>query len=577
MTPEKLNTLQISAAGDPGSNGTQSWDSSSSREAPLATPGRAGRAARAPTQGSLGRDVSVKVRCSPDGSVLIEPVDSASGPGHFRTVSPAHDFFINCRGGNGGRGGVGENGQRGGKGWTSRVSRRRVNSPNPLHSDGTPAVGGAEKVASTEKPGAGGRGGRGGEGCSWTETCITSWTDSEGNPQTGTHTTHHSRPSGSSGAQGPPSRTCTLPLRAGRPGLDGSSRITVLRKCGAGEVYSDRYQLVVESFDVADENEDGINGPGEYLMVKNIWVQNIGAMPSPRHNPLHVHIRATPWLEPDTTQLLEFPNGIPTGATMQVPGVFRALIKNEQHQRASGEPFRRLKRCVPEFGGGESVVYEYPVAMSQLKSLDAVAIGDRVKFSNISAKPYGDAATPRRRVWSRIADADGTFDLVSVSDEEESTSQSVTQMVDIVEPVAQPERNPHRESQEKIRSMLQREIEQLLQTLYGPGQGKAAANKTRELSSEVKQNFAKMKKENPGFDVADRAHELCTRRLAEITKVPRGSGFVNLGDLDGVGGSVSMSAEELAEKRRVHERHLAQMKKDRAWSEKMLADMVSQR
>ena len=40
--------------------------------------------------------------------------------------------------------------------------------------------------------------------------------------------------------------------------------------------YSDRYHLTVESFDVVDENKDGINEPGEYIFVRNIVVKNEG-------------------------------------------------------------------------------------------------------------------------------------------------------------------------------------------------------------------------------------------------------------------------------------------------------------
>jgi hypothetical protein len=40
--------------------------------------------------------------------------------------------------------------------------------------------------------------------------------------------------------------------------------------------YVSRYQLVVDSFEVVDENSDGINEPGEYLFVRNIIIRNDG-------------------------------------------------------------------------------------------------------------------------------------------------------------------------------------------------------------------------------------------------------------------------------------------------------------
>jgi len=49
-----------------------------------------------------------------------------------------------------------------------------------------------------------------------------------------------------------------------------------LRKDLTEGTYTSRYRLIVKSFDVIDENEDGINEPGEYLHVKNIVVENTG-------------------------------------------------------------------------------------------------------------------------------------------------------------------------------------------------------------------------------------------------------------------------------------------------------------
>jgi hypothetical protein len=42
--------------------------------------------------------------------------------------------------------------------------------------------------------------------------------------------------------------------------------------------YPSIYQLKVVSFDVVDENEDGVNEPGEHLLVKNIRVENTGKL-----------------------------------------------------------------------------------------------------------------------------------------------------------------------------------------------------------------------------------------------------------------------------------------------------------
>ena len=66
------------------------------------------------------------------------------------------------------------------------------------------------------------------------------------------------------------------PLHPGRDGPSGFSQITVLFEDGTSTAYPSRYMLEVVGFDVADENGDGINEPGEHIIVSNIVVQNTG-------------------------------------------------------------------------------------------------------------------------------------------------------------------------------------------------------------------------------------------------------------------------------------------------------------
>ena len=75
---------------------------------------------------------------------------------------------------------------------------------------------------------------------------------------------------------GPPGARPPTYLAGGMSGSQGSSQITVMRNDGTQATYPTRYDLKVVSFDVVDENGDGINEPGEHLLVKNIRVQNTG-------------------------------------------------------------------------------------------------------------------------------------------------------------------------------------------------------------------------------------------------------------------------------------------------------------
>ncbi|KAM7203108.1 hypothetical protein V8F33_002456 [Rhypophila sp. PSN 637] len=281
-------TILISEAGNHGSDGTQSWeDGSNQYTAGLGASGRHGRHAQHPKPGTRGREVLVRIKgCSPYGSILVERVDDPSSPAKpVWSVSPAQDLLIDCRGGNSGRGGIGEDGQDGGEGLSgiteTRWSDTTAGGPGSHGGDagrGTDGAmggdGGHVYVTVREEdmdallalrwnvdggaggakglhgqPGAGGRGGYGGSGCI--------------------------RPGAPNGMNGYRGRAVNLPLSDGQSGTDGFCQIKLCRKGGAkAEMYSGRYELVVRSFDIIDENEDGIYEPGEFLIVENIVIRN---------------------------------------------------------------------------------------------------------------------------------------------------------------------------------------------------------------------------------------------------------------------------------------------------------------
>ena len=165
-------------------------------------------------------------------------------------------------------------------------------------------------------------------------------------------------------------------------------------------MYPSRYMLEVVDFKVTDENGDGINEPGEHLIVSDIVIRNTGMMPSPRLSKLQVLIRGTKWLEP-VPEPLQLPVEIPPGHSVQVPGRLRAFIKNETASRDPGTLLQardtvslraysmRLQRDVPEFKGGVDITCQYPFLMTTPKYLDCVAKGDTVRFSwTVSKLPY---------------------------------------------------------------------------------------------------------------------------------------------------------------------------------------------
>jgi hypothetical protein len=116
-------------------------------------------------------------------------------------------------------------------------------------------------------------------------------------------------------------------------------------------------------------------------------------MPSPKRNLLHVLIQSAPWLDPVESEPLEIPCNIQVGGVVEVPGVLKALIRNETATRPWGEPFfarekvaliaffERIHRALPEFNGSSDIEIQYPLQLNPPRYLDCVAKGDRIRFS----------------------------------------------------------------------------------------------------------------------------------------------------------------------------------------------------
>jgi hypothetical protein len=100
----------------------------------------------------------------------------------------------------------------------------------------------------------------------------------DGSTETKYITIDRHRPPGPPGPHGPPGRRPMTYLSGGVGGANGTCQIKVVRHDLTKGTYPSRYRIEVLSFDVVDENEDGINEPGEYLLVQNIRVRNSGTL-----------------------------------------------------------------------------------------------------------------------------------------------------------------------------------------------------------------------------------------------------------------------------------------------------------
>jgi hypothetical protein len=153
------------------------------------------------------------------------------------------------------------------------------------------------------------------------------------------------------------------------------------------------YILEVVHFDIVDENHDGINEPGEHILVHNVRVRNRGGMPSPSTRSLQLLIQATQWLDPVTTEPLQLPFSIQPSQEVTLPGVLRALIRNEWNERPPGSCLQidesvnlvaffdeRLNRPIINFSAGVKIHIRYPLKLDAPTYLDCVAKGDKVRF-----------------------------------------------------------------------------------------------------------------------------------------------------------------------------------------------------
>ncbi|KAK3369700.1 hypothetical protein B0T24DRAFT_633081 [Lasiosphaeria ovina] len=232
----------------------------------------------------------------------------------------------------------------------------------------------------------------------------------------------------------------------GPGGPPGRGEINVIQGDGSVRTYPSRYRVEVVSFDVHDEGDDGINEPGEHLIVSNIVVTNNGQMPTPRVAQLHLTIRRSKWLTP-VFMPLELPSGIQPGESVTVPGVLWAMINNETAGRVKGTLLhakeivslrafsQRLEREVPEFAGGCEVLFQYPLLMTAPRYLDCVIKGTTVKFSwsisNISSKPHGRTELKPREAGTSLSDPSGMFHLERAHHD---TPHEVTDLIDVLEP-----------------------------------------------------------------------------------------------------------------------------------------------
>lgn len=155
--------------------------------------------------------------------------------------------------------------------------------------------------------------------------------------------------------------------------------------------------LEIVGFDVADENGDEINEPGEHLLVSQLQVRNAGVMPTPGNRAIRVLMEATKWLEPVTSEPVHLPLSIEPGQTVSVLGVLRARIRTHMTDHAGPRLhlddkdtvsliatfYERLNRPLLAFGDtlSKEIQIRYPLRLGTPRYLSCVAKGAQYRVA----------------------------------------------------------------------------------------------------------------------------------------------------------------------------------------------------
>ncbi|KIW65816.1 hypothetical protein PV04_08038 [Phialophora macrospora] len=415
--------------------------------------------------GEDGKDIHVQLKLSEKpGTVLVTGMNNWKGTRW--EVNNEQMLLLNCKGGDGGNGGRGEDGQQGGEGAKGRNATKyrdaevrssisivadaeynRMGNPEPEAEMADMAL----TAQTVEKPAmslfnlprktwtscyrfTGTSEEAKVVGVARTETPVMVELEAKGAtalPGKITYT-EESMVTGKNSFDMEHGPSNEQTQRSRLSGANGSSQVTVMRMDGTSATYASGYVLKVVSFDVCDENQDGINEPGEHLLVSNIKVQNTGGMPSPKTADIQVLIHSTHWPDPIVPEPVYVPKDIKPGQTVLVRGTLEAFICHERSTRGPGQLLHatnevqlmatatKLGRTLPDFSGKTGIVIRYPLELVAPKYLDCVEKGDEVVFSwtlrNVSTKPYGIQSALARDAGTILCDPGHVFDFENASE-----------------------------------------------------------------------------------------------------------------------------------------------------------------
>ncbi|MBL4634702.1 MAG: hypothetical protein JKY56_12585, partial [Kofleriaceae bacterium] len=299
-------------------------------------------------------------------------------------------------GGSGGKGGSATSGARGGHAGSVHLRVKESETQLLILARHELTGGDGGDAGINGSGGAGGAGGSGGSSYSWTESH--SYTDGNGNSQT--RTTYHSKPGGYRGSAGASGRSGYAAVSEGPEGE--SQDIEIIVEGDSGEKrYSSRYRLSLESFSHESINADAVYEPGEMIRVFDLVSRNVGGMPTPTHSDLIARLRRTGWVHPEKEELV-VPPGLEAGLRCELQGELKFRI-GEYTPNGPSDPLEieesvhlratlpEVRRDFPAFESDKSDEYgkfviRFPVRISPLESLHSLAPGEmsRVRWQVVN-------------------------------------------------------------------------------------------------------------------------------------------------------------------------------------------------
>lgn len=310
----------------------------------------------------------------------------------------------------GGNGGAGGDGGDGGDGTSGSAAGDGADVTIRVRGEDTHLLLLAEPEVKAGRGGAAGRGGSGGAGGS----------GGRGGSSHSSHGSGNSRCSGSSGGSRGRNGSSGSTGASGQAGADGKDG--VVRWVVDGEVFEDRYRLVLVDYAIDSADHDGVFEPGEGARVHGLRVRNAGHVPTPPPglHPTTLYLPLTRNVTGPSAPLV-LPRSLARGEEGDVPGELLwkipdvdtgAVLRANERWTDAGtiDPRAHLadaRRDHPETVAARPFALGFPVGTRPLRFASSIGAGETRKVvlevENRSGLPIGaQAPEPARRRAVRV-------------------------------------------------------------------------------------------------------------------------------------------------------------------------------